>query len=58
MRRTKGTPVQRDGNQSGATAVEYAVIVSLIAMVIAATVALLGEAVTGVFENLMSEMGW
>jgi len=58
MRRTKGTPVQRDGNQSGATAVEYAVVVSLIALVIAATVALLGEAVSGVFQNLSSQMGW
>ena len=45
-------------DESAATAVEYAIVTSLIALVIAATVALLGEAVAGVFENLMSEMGW
>ena len=46
------------GDQSGATAVEYAIIASLIAVVITAAVALIGEALVGVFENLMSEMGW
>jgi len=51
------TLVER-GDQSGATAVEYAIVASLIALVIAATVALIGEAVTGVFDNLMSLMGW
>ena len=49
--------MERD-DQSGATAVEYAIMASLIAVVIAATVALLGEAVTAAFQNLMSEMGW
>ena len=51
------TPVKRS-EQDGATAVEYAILASLIAVAIAATVVLLGEAVTAAFQSLMSQMGW
>ena len=51
------TPVERS-DQTGAAAVEYAIVAALIAVVVAATVALLGEAVTGAFQNLISEMRW
>ena len=50
-------PVERT-DERGATAVEYAILASLIAVVIAATVALLGDAVTATFQELISEMGW
>ena len=45
------------GDQSGATAVEYAIAASLIALVIAAAVALLSEARGGPPESTI-EMGW
>ena len=50
-------PVERT-DESGATAVEYAILASLIAVVIAATVALLGDAVTATFQELITQMGW
>ncbi len=39
-------------NDRGATAVEYAIMASLIAVVIAGTVFLLGQAVLGLFNEL------
>jgi Flp pilus assembly pilin Flp len=39
--------------ESGATAVEYAFLVSLIAGVVIATVATLGVSVTGLFTSLL-----
>jgi Flp pilus assembly pilin Flp len=39
-------------DEAGATAVEYALIASLIAAVIAATDALVGEEVLGLFESV------
>jgi pilus assembly protein Flp/PilA len=40
-------------DETGATAVEYAIIASLIAAVIAATVVLLGEDVLGLFKSVV-----
>jgi pilus assembly protein Flp/PilA len=40
----------------GATAVEYGLIVALIAAVIIAVVALLGTAVSSAFQNVVSKM--
>lgn len=40
-------------DESGATAVEYAIMVALIAAVIIAVVILLGQRVNDVFENLV-----
>jgi pilus assembly protein Flp/PilA len=40
-------------DEAGATAVEYAIIASLIAAVIAATVVLLGEDVLGLFKSVV-----
>jgi len=40
----------------GATAVEYGLIVALIAAVIIAVVALLGTAVSSAFNNIVSQM--
>jgi pilus assembly protein Flp/PilA len=45
------TDFRRD--ETGATAVEYAIIASLIAAVIAATVVLLGEDVLGLFKSFV-----
>ena len=42
----------RKEDESGATAVEYALIASFIAAVIAATVLLVGEEVLGLFESV------
>ena len=42
----------RREDEGGATAVEYALIASLIAAVIAATVMLVGEEVLGLFESV------
>ena len=39
-------------DESGATAVEYALMAALIAAVIAATVALVGDEVIGMFESV------
>jgi Flp pilus assembly pilin Flp len=39
--------------ERGATAVEYSILASLIAAVIAATVALLGTTVLGLFQSLI-----
>ena len=39
-------------DEAGATAVEYALIASLIAAVIAATVTLVGDEVMGMFESV------
>ena len=41
-------------DETGATAVEYALLASLIAAVVAATVVLLGEEVLGAFELIVS----
>jgi Flp pilus assembly pilin Flp len=46
------TPTRRNGER-GATAVEYSILASLIAAVIAATVALLGTTVLGLFQSLV-----
>lgn len=44
------------GHEDGATAVEYALIAGLIAVVIAVAVALLGQAVLGSFEGFNSTL--
>ena len=41
----------KTGRDDGATAVEYALMVALIFMVIVASVTLLGTAVVGIFAN-------
>jgi len=41
---------------AGATAIEYAIMVALIALVIFATVGLLGIAVDGSFADFLNEM--
>ncbi len=38
-------------NESGATAVEYALIIGLIAIVIIASITLLGDAIAGIFAQ-------
>jgi pilus assembly protein Flp/PilA len=43
-------------DDQGATAVEYGLIVALIAAVIIAVVALLGTAVSSAFQNIVSQM--
>ena len=46
---------QKD-KERGATAVEYGLLVALIAAVIVATVALLGEAILLAFETVLAEL--
>ncbi len=41
-----------DGRDDGATAVEYAIMASLIAVVIAGSVTLLGTSVAGLFASM------
>ena len=42
--------------EKGATAVEYGLMVALIAAVIVATVALLGQAILGAFNTVLGEV--
>ena len=42
--------------QEGASAVEYAILIGLIAVVVIAAVTLLGPAIAGVFNNVTSEL--
>lgn len=42
----------------GATAVEYALMASLIAAVIVVAVGALGLSVAGLFQSFLTEMGW
>ena len=44
-------PQWRVGDQEGATAAEYAIMASLVAVVILGAVLLLGETVTGLFVD-------
>ncbi len=44
-------------DQKGASAVEYGIMVALIAVVIIATVALLGNQLVVVFQNVASSLG-
>jgi pilus assembly protein Flp/PilA len=43
-------------SDDGATAVEYGLLVALIAAVIVATVGLLGQAILGAFETVLDEL--
>ncbi len=45
------------GDQKGASAVEYGIMVALIAVVIIATVALLGNQLVAVFQNVAGALG-
>ncbi|MFZ9879681.1 MAG: Flp family type IVb pilin [Candidatus Nanopelagicaceae bacterium] len=47
---------QRIRADKGATAVEYALIVGLIAVVIILAVAFLGDTISGIFEDVGSEI--
>jgi len=42
--------------KEGASAVEYAILIGLIAVVVIAAVTLLGPAIAGVFNNVTSEL--
>lgn len=42
--------------QRGQGLAEYAIVLALIAVVVVGTVTLLGEAITGVFENITREL--
>ena len=48
-------PKHRD-SEKGATAVEYALIVGLIAVVIIVAVAFLGDTISGIFSDVGSEI--
>lgn len=50
--------MRRSISEEAATAVEYAIMASLIAAVIAGTVALLGGEVVGLFQSFLTGMGW
>jgi pilus assembly protein Flp/PilA len=45
-------------DREGATAVEYALMVGLIAVVIVVAVGLVGDALINVFEGFLTAMGW
>ncbi len=45
-------------NETGATAVEYGLMIALIAAVIMAVVALLGEEVATAFQNFIDSTPW
>jgi len=47
---------ERMRSDKGATAVEYALIVGLIAVVIILAVAFLGDTISGIFEDVGSEI--
>ena len=44
--------------EEGATAVEYAIMVGLIAIVIVIAVQLVGANLNSLFESVLTEMGW
>ena len=44
--------------EEGATAVEYAIMVGLIAVVIIAAVRLVGTSTNALFASVLTEMGW
>ena len=44
--------------ERGATSVEYAIMASLIAAVIVTTVTVLGTRVAGLFQSVLTAMGW
>ena len=45
-------------SERGATAVEYAIMASLIGAVVVTTVTVLGTRVAALFQCLITEMGW
>jgi pilus assembly protein Flp/PilA len=45
---------QRDGSDNGATAVEYGLMIALVAAVIVVAVTALGGALTGIFNSVVS----
>jgi len=45
-------------SEEGATAVEYAIMASLIAVVIVTAVTLLGTNLSALFQSLPAAMGW
>ncbi|MHA6524898.1 Flp family type IVb pilin [Tessaracoccus sp. G1721] len=45
-------------SERGATAVEYAIMASLIAAVIVTAVTVLGTQVTALFQSVLTAMGW
>lgn len=49
--------INRLRGEQGATAVEYGIMVALIAVVIVATVALLGNQLVVVFQNVAQALG-
>jgi len=53
---TKSLGKARFSSEKGATAVEYALIVGLIAVVIILAVAFLGDTISGIFEDVGSEI--
>lgn len=48
----------RVSSERGATAVEYAIMASLIAAVIVTAVTVLGTQVNALFQSVITEMGW
>mgnify|MGYP001271259322 CR=1 FL=1 len=50
------TRLVQANNERGATAVEYGLLVALIAAVIVAVVALLGTAINDAFQTVLDEM--
>jgi pilus assembly protein Flp/PilA len=49
---SEGRPAVKITRDGGATAVEYALMVSLIAIVIVTAVTLIGTTLTGIFNNI------
>lgn len=45
------------GEEKGATAVEYGLLVGLIAVAIVATLALIGPELKGMFDTVLTELG-
>ncbi|MBB1516248.1 Flp family type IVb pilin [Tessaracoccus sp. MC1679] len=48
----------RVSSERGATAVEYAIMASLIAAAIVTAVTVLGTQVNALFQSVITEMGW
>ena len=48
----------RESSERGATAVEYAIMASLIAAVIVTAVTVLGTQVAALFQSVITNMGW
>jgi pilus assembly protein Flp/PilA len=48
----------RTPNEEGATAIEYSLIASLIAVAIAVAVGLLGQSLIDTFSNFLLQMSW